>query len=464
MLEHYRTRPALIADPDSAFLGSLKSDPVASKIPPLLAKNGKEAQLLIADTKIQLSGVFVNPTLSDPNGLSVIRCTHMHRPATPIFVIHDGPPPFTKEALEHLAVQEAIPKPLNYTQVLKFVTPAAVLFDSDASLELSKKFQDKIDSELTIEDAEFVPIRAEDFLSGSKSFFDLYVRLSSGRYIKILQSGDTFSSERVSSYLKKGVTQFFLRKEAQEHYLAFCDKLATNIVDNKNAPTELKVSQTLNHGEETMNFFKKNGLSETNMQYAVNFLSNVEKLTKNIVASQSDHVKGFLEDIASYEHGVGTAMIASLLITPLKIMASNPVKVIGIGSMLHDIGLYKMDPALRDEDESIMTPEQLAMYHTHPTVGAEILKSVRGIEPVVIQAIAQHHERRNKKGFPQRLGAGAINRVAEIIGISDELVKLIHKSKTDPAINPIRDMELTILEGFSNPVVEAYRTVFAANL
>ncbi len=460
MIEQRKPRPALIVDPDPNFLQTLRSDPRANHVPPLIAASGKEAQLQLANPNILLSGVFVNPSIADPNGFSVIRFSHQYRPATPIFVIHDGDSTLTKDDLNGLGIQQALKKPLNYTQIMELITPTALLFDAEDTLELSKKFQDKLGTELTAEDMAFIPIRAADFLSGSKCFFDVYVRLGSGRYVKILQAGDSFTYDRISSYLTKGVTHFHLRKESQERYLAYCDKLTSALIQNIKAPVSIKISQTLNHGEETMNFLRKNGLSETNLQYAANFIGNVETLTGQLNQQQNNAFGDFLSDLAAYEHGVATAMIAALLIHPLKIAASQPVKIIGIGSLLHDIGLYRMDEALREEDESQMTPEQVKIYQTHPTVGAEILKGMRGVDPVVAQAVAQHHERRNKKGFPLRLGAGSINRVAEIIGLADELARRIEKAKKDPAINPLQDLELTMVEGFSNPVVEAFRKVF----
>ncbi len=453
-------RIPLIVDPDQNFLDSLQKDPKAKQIPPQVARTGKDAQLLLSNKEHQYLGIFINPNVENPSGLSVIRFAHQSRPATPLFMLHEGVELLTPDEQEKLGIKKAFAKPITYSQILEVVGPKVISFDAEATLDAAKKNQDKIGVEVTIDDASFIPIRAEDFLSGSKCFFDVYIRLSSGRYVKMLQAGDQFTTQRISSYLQKGVTSFYLRKEVQEAYLAYCNKLSTTLVKSNNTPVEIKVSQTLNHGEETMGFFKKQGLSESNLEYATNFLDNVETLAKQLDTGSSDLLGGFFSDLASYEHGVATSMIASLLIIPLKIAASQPVKIIGLGSLLHDIGLYKLDPSLRDEDESKMNPTQLQVYYTHPTVGSEALKNIRGINPVAIQAVAQHHERRNKKGFPNRLGAGAINRVAEIIGISDEFAKLIQKSQKDPKINPLQIMQTTVFEGFSNPVVEAFREVF----
>lgn len=460
MLHPKKQRSTLIVDPDPKFLEALRADPKASQFPPLLSTNGKDAQLKLADPKNLFAGVFVNPTVAGPSGISVIRFCHQHRPATPIFVIYDSNSPFSEDDLIRLPVQKAIPKPLSYTEIMEFVGPAALFFDPNASIETSKKHQDKVDSELSIEDGAFLPIRSEDFLSGAKSFFDIYVRLNSGRYIKILQAGDAFTPDRINSYIQKGVKHFYLRKEAQEQYLAYCDQIATSLLKSKNARAEVKVSQTLNHGEETMTFLRNQGISETNLQHAASFIHNVQELAKQLNPGKNELLKGFLADVAAYEHGVATSMIASMLLGPLKVDSERSVQIIGMAALLHDIGLYKMPPEVQTEDESKMNEEQKTLYRTHPAAGAQILKSIRGVDPAAIQAVAQHHERRNKKGFPARMGAGHINRIAEIVGISDEMARLVEKLRDNPSMSLLQEMELKVFDGFSYPVVDAFRLVF----
>ena len=460
MFELRRPRPPLIVDPDLSFLNSMKQDPKAQQIPPVIAEQGKKAQLLLANPTQNFAAVFVNPFVSDPHGFSVIRFAHLHRPAIPIFILYDKESPISDEDMKKLAVQKAFPKSMGYAEIARLIAPHTLYFDPSAAIEEAKANSDLIGKEITADDSTFLSIRADNFLSGSKSFFDIYVRLSQNHYVKILQAGEDFSPQRIAQYLNKGVTHFFLRKEAQERYLGYCDQITAAIIKNDKISAEVKVSQTLNHGQETMNFLKGNGISESNLEYANNFISNVQNLTTQLNPEKHDFLKTFMADLAAYEHGVGTAMIASLLINPLKIGAAQPVKIIGIGSLLHDIGLYKMDPALKDEVESKMTPEQIQIYQTHPTVGAEMLGRIKGIDPVVVQAVSQHHERRNKTGFPMRLGTGYINRVAEIIGISDEFTRLIKKQKDDPKIDIQKLMELTIYEGFSNYIVDAFKFVF----
>ncbi|MBI4925962.1 MAG: HDIG domain-containing protein [Bdellovibrio sp.] len=456
-----KPRPPLIVDSDTNFINKIKTEAETQSIQPIFATRGKDAQLLIANSKNHFAGIFVNPNITNPHGFSVIRFSHFYRPALPIYIIADESISFKEEELKKLGVQKIIHKPINYSTIAKLITPHSIFFNQGAALEDAKLNKDQIGQEIEVNDSEFTSIYATDYLCGAKSFFDIYVRLNTNHYVKIVQAGDVFDPYRVAHYLQKGVEFFYLRKEAQEGYLTYCDQIASSILKNKKIGIEVKIKQTLNHGQEAMNFLKNHGINENNLEYAKSFVNNVQVLSEKLkLESNNDFVKSFLVDLEMYEHGVSTAMIASLLINPMKIAATHPTKVIGLAALFHDIGLYKMDPLLRDEDVSKMTAQQITLFHTHPIVGSEMLSAIRGIDPVVIQAIAQHHERRNKKGFPLRLGAGYINRVAEIIGICDELCKMIKKLKENPSLNVLAIMEATVFEGFSNPVIEAFRSVF----
>jgi HD-GYP domain-containing protein (c-di-GMP phosphodiesterase class II) len=453
-------RNLLVATPNGELLQTLAADPKAQQMPLAAAKTGKEAQLLLADKNRSFAAIFVKLDLASPPGISVVRFAHQMRPATPIYIIQSKETPLADKDFEEMGVHGKLEEPFAYADMIKLVAPAAFVFDASDALETSKKNTDALEAEVSAEDSQFVPIRADDFLSGTKSFFDVYVRLGDAKFIKILQAGDAFAPERVTKYLERGVVHFFLRKEAQEQYLAYCDKIASTLLSKAGVSNELKLAHTLNHGQEAMTFLRNNGLSETHLQYAENFVANTQKLVQALEPGKNELLKGFMADVAAYEHGVATSIIAALLLPVLKIEAERPLQAIGMAALFHDIGLNRLPPEVHHEDETKMTEEQRSLYRTHPNLSVQILKAIPGVDAASLQAVAQHHERRNKRGFPARLGTGAINRIAEIIGIADEFVRLIKKAQENPGTNIQLCMEEMIYPGFSPAIIEAFKKVF----
>lgn len=459
MPEKIKSRVPLIVDPDLTFLESIRNDPLQKNAPSIFANTGKEAQLIIATGAHKFSGIFINPDITRPGGISVIRCAHQHQPTTPVFLIYDNTLNLSEDEMKQLGVQKALPKPVPYKDLLALVKPVTSFFDFATAPEKTESAE-SVDTEISATDAQFQGISADDFVAGSKSFFDVYVRLTSGKFLKLLQAGDGFAPERLEKYIKNGVTHFYLKKEDQERYLNYCDKLTSTLLDSKKVSIDFKVAQTLNQGEETLSFFRNNGISEVNIQYASHFIGNVQKLVKELNPGQSPLLKGFLHDVAAYDHGIGVSVIAGLLIHTLNITSAEPVETIGMAGMFHDIGLKALMPDFKEEDEHLLTKEQLSVFQSHPLESAKILSTIPKIKQAALQAVEQHHERRNRKGFPHHLGPGSISIISEVVGISDEFFRLIKRRETDPKLEFKQELETRILGSFSTAVVTPFRKVF----
>lgn len=460
-MDHETLPPIIIADPDMEFLQAMKSDTHARAVPPLIIHDERTVLQNLAESTQPFSGLFINPKVGEPHGISVIREALKKHPAMPVFYLIDPRyKTLPEKDLQALTVRKVIEKPVRYLQMLKAIQEVPLAFSPEDALRHAAKHSDPLNEEAQADDKDFLAISAANFISGSACFFDVYVRLKPGKYVKILKAGDAFAPDRASGYIKKGVKHFYLRRETQEAYLKYCDHLTTNILKNDRVPTEIKVSVTANQGEEVTSFLKSRGVEEAAIQHAERFVENVHNLSELLKHQNNSALNKFLEDLERVEHGVAITMIASFLAQPLQFEAEKSVQIIGLASLTHDIGLQDMDPKFLSEDEREWEGEDSVLYRSHPEKGAAMLSGLRNIEPTVIQAVLQHHERRSRTGFPNRVGAGALNRVSEIVGISDELHKLIRQSKGPKGFDLATRLELTIHKEFSSPVVEAFRKAF----
>ncbi len=448
----------LIVDPDEVFLDSLIKTNTQGP-PPLIASSGKAAQLAIADLSQKISGVLINPAISNPSGISVIRSTHLHRPSIPVFLIYDNKLPFNDKELRRLGVKKSIQKPISIQTIYEIVQPKVSLFDPKKILQLdSLKPLHPLDTEIEANESNFVSIQAQEFVAGSVSYFDLYIKLGTNKFIKLLQAGDPFHKDRLQSYLDRGVKNFYLRKEAQIHYLNYCDRLASAMLKSKPKSTHFTVKQILNHGKETFDFFKTQGISESNLAFAQRFITNVTALVDQLKPGEHPLLKGFLQNAAACEHGVGVTLIASLLIPSLGIISVNPISTVGIAALFHDVGLQVLE--IDHEDESKMTEKEKEKFRSHTIIGEQILSKVKGINPTVLQAVIQHHERRNKKGFPFRCGPGTLSMIAELIGVSDEFMRLVSRIIKKEKFNLNLEIRNRIIDCFSPNIVNEFRKVF----
>ncbi len=461
-----KNRSLLVADSDGKFVKVLSEHPRTKEYPIKIAITGADAQKIICNQNELLMGIFVSRSMQNPPWISVVRCAHMNRPATPLFFIQENKDDWseiTQDDLKKIGIKATVTKASSYEELIKLVAPIALSFDGNTAIQRAQQNKDVLGSETQASEKEFVSISAEDFLSGSKSFFDVYVKLPAGKYIKLLQAGDVFTADRLENYLKKGVTHFYIKKEIQEQYVSYCDHIASALLKSKDVSTDIKVSQTLNHGEEVLKHLKNSGVSEVNLKHAAKFVNNTRELVTQLTTglSKTDLLGSFMANVTAFEHGVGTSMLAGVLAAHLQIASENPVQIIGMAAMLHDVGLGQMPELFLLEDESLMNAEQKKLFRTHPTVAAEALSAQHRFHPGAIQAIQQHHMRIGiGKGFPDRTGTTPVSRISEIIGICDELNRLMQRCEKDKKIDIIKKIESEIFPCFSRAVVEAFKTAF----
>lgn len=453
----------LVADTDPVFVETLQKEHHSDRFVLKFAATGKEAQGLISGSPEPFYAIFINPEISEPSGLSVVRCAFMNRPSTPVYMItnNESPMGLTPKDLKKIGVREVLHKPLSLKAMIDLVSPLLIHFDTSAINNPLIKNKEEINTEIKGDDREFVPIRAIDFISGTKSFFDVFVKLSSGRYLKLLQAGDGFTAERIEAYLKKGIIYFYIRNEVQESYLKYCDYLTSALLKHESAHIETKTKQTLNQGEETLKFLRSRGLSDKHLGYASKYIQNVQDLVTQIKPEGENEIDRFLANAAAYEHGAGTSMLASLLALHLEIQMDKPLQIIGIASFLHDVGLYQFPEELWDEDETKMNQDQIKLYHTHPEQSVRILKGLRGIHPTVLQAVEQHHLRMGGKGFPEQVHSIKLHKVSEIVGICATFQHYLQKAAIiENYSGLLTELERKVFPGFSRQIVYAFRTTF----
>jgi HD-GYP domain-containing protein (c-di-GMP phosphodiesterase class II) len=231
-------------------------------------------------------------------------------------------------------------------------------------------------------------------------------------------------------------------------------------VNSPNLSIQAKTAQTLSHGEEVMSIIQAQGVSAENIQYAKEFISDVRLLTAQLKPEKNGIVAKYIDDVAAYEHGVSTSMLAGILSHVVEIRMDKPVQIVGLAGLFHDVGLAGLPKEVRNENDTTLSPENKALYRTHPALGAKALRDAGTMDPGVLQAIEQHHMRHLGQGFPEKTGTSPLGKVGEIIGLCEEFNRMLLRGKADPTLHVLRTMEATVFPGFSRQIVYAFRSAF----
>jgi len=88
-----------------------------------------------------------------------------------------------------------------------------------------------------------------------------------------------------------------------------------------------------------------------------------------------------------------------------------------VAALVHDLGKIQVDPAILTKPGPL-TPAEWEQIRQHPIHGANILRPVPALAPV-IPAVLHHHERWDGKGYPDGLAGEQIPLPARIIAVAD---------------------------------------------
>jgi hypothetical protein len=470
----------LVIDPDTRFLDQLRTDSTYGEVQPVLASSAAQAEVVLADPSARFRAVFVCADVVAPTVIPMIRKIHAEHPATPIFLLYRGAAPVAHREAARLAVHGVINKgtvesPIGLGDLVKQIHPSGRLPALIAPKKARKPMpaEPQASASESAEDREFVPVRAEEFLNGLPSFYDVHIRVPSGRYLKILNAKEAIEPERVLNFIELGVKNLFIAKASHARCLSYCDLLGQALLRQRTVSPEMKMMRIIDVGTDFFRELQALGMPEgdpafrlddDHLEYAQGFLGELHELIRGVGKHPEEIVGAFLKNAQALEHGVGVAVASSIMALPLQIGNEKVFAQLGLAAILHDIGLMKLPEHLRAEDEMAMSASDLVLYQRHPELGAEILSQLPQIPSIAVQAVSMHHERRNNRGFPGRVSGGEIPLFAQVVGICDELVKLLRRKRTEPKLDVYRVMELKVFPGFSPGVTQAFRDIFAEKL
>lgn len=144
---------------------------------------------------------------------------------------------------------------------------------------------------------------------------------------------------------------------------------------------------------------------------------------KNILLNISG-IKHSSEDYI-YHHSLNVCLLA------INIAASsgyneNQIAEIGMGALLHDIGMLLIPSHIRTK-QGRLTTEEWFEVQKHPILGLHLLEKVSRLPDAIPYVAYQVHERENSTGYPKKRSSLLIHRFAKMAQIAD-----IYEAMTSP--------------------------------
>lgn len=155
------------------------------------------------------------------------------------------------------------------------------------------------------------------------------------------------------------------------------------------------------------------------------------------------------------DHSLRVATWARRIARRLNLPADLQTQV-EIAGRLHDIGKSEFGPELFQR--GLRTPEDEERFRQHPRLGADLLRSIGGLEGIA-ELVACHHERLDGSGFPEAIGAGQLPAGAAILAVAEEFVGRLEQLPADAASAEqrqlLQQMQADFPDSFPPDVVQA---------
>lgn len=430
----------LLIDNNNDFIDSIHRDPVLLLEYPLLIQptipNGIK---IFQKHKSQIRAVVVSSSFfKTKESLDDLKQQIVGVPL--IFVSH-------KENIylkEHFNHDRHLSEPRSYKEL---ITVLKAFVEKKIDLNNIQESHDEKFVEIKLQDKDFLPIEIDEFLVLPKSHFNVFIRIGSGNYIKIVNAGESGTKDVLERYKTKGFTEIFLPLTEHERYIKLCEKLSSQLICSNDIAPKEKLNSVFKLGGEVSKSLLKVGLEPKNLDFAESFLDQSVSLIKNYQIKDGN-LKKFISEIEGNEHSAAVSFLAGVIANELGFESLKSVKLVGIAALVHDIGLHDLSP---DADENSLAPDSEIML-THASHGANLLRKSGAFEETVCLAVEHHHFRR--RGGNSSIRNNNMNLIAEIVGVAD----LFYNRVLHDGFNPkkLEHFVLIELKTFSPPIEKGF--------
>lgn len=233
-------------------------------------------------------------------------------------------------------------------------------------------------------------------------------------YQIILPAGAVIRKEYVERISELGILEVFVKEKEQSSEIVILKSEIKDMITEK-------VKDIL----ERHTYRRNNQELEELCQTADNIISTI--LEEKQAVEKIFDIKERSTDI--YEHSISICSLA--ILTALKLgLDEKVIHDIGVGCLLHDIGLRYTTVDFTKSDVNALNPQEQLEYIKHPVYGYSSLQDQDWISEISKNIILYHHERLDGSGFPLKIKDIPLEcKIVNVCDAFDEMICGITRKK-----------------------------------
>ncbi|MFT6070526.1 MAG: putative nucleotidyltransferase with HDIG domain [Bacteriovoracaceae bacterium] len=261
--------------------------------------------------------------------------------------------------------------------------------------------------------------------------YDLYLKMSESKYVKVFKSGEALVKEDFEKYQKRSVKTVFLKSEDYVKATVTFSNQMSSALEVKNLRVEQYMALSLFSLDKVNKIINRLGLREevlilTNQVLGLS-TSMIEK-NKDLLKLLNTSLNG--KDFLS-EHTMMLIFITSSIAKYMGWHSVTTSEKLTTAALFHDISLEDEELAkievIDSSTEKFFSQRQISKLRNHPQDSVSILDKFHGFPPDVDKIILQHHERPDGTGFPRGLDWKRIYSLAAVFIVAEDFVTAIYE-------------------------------------
>jgi len=363
----------------------------------------------ISDPSVAISGIYLNPNDTRYSALHFLEIALLRRPATPVFLIDSENEIDPQSHYDFLSQSNVKGVFKGRESFREFLSPLRMEFNPDVAIDPHSR------PTLKSQHEGHLAIPVQDF-EGLRFFpFDVFIE-DEAKSLRLLGPSQSKIDPEYLNAVKAKSPWLFVKESTVLEIRESLRKTQSAYTRIENFPSAWKTAEVLFGARNLLREFQKGPASDGFVEHAHLLLSDLFGLVASMKSTTS--LARLIEMAKDCDRTLHCTTLAILMAKILKQEHSSIVEILGMASFLQDISLFQSPFGnLADLPPENLPSDARAWFNQHPLISADLLAKNTTLPEVILQVIRQHHERRDRSGFPNGVGGMQLHPMAEILSI-----------------------------------------------
>ena len=305
---------------------------------------------------------------------------------------------------------------------------------------------------------QYLPILLDSLRVDSVLDFDLYLTVN-GNMVLYRSADLPFTDRTRRTLLDNRVDRLFITDDNRSRYQRYIERNLPKIMTDPGIREEKKANILYDTSTNLVKEVLANPTYGENIQRTKDLVTNTVEFILQGKEAFHTLLKITSFDYYTYTHSVNVSTFSLALAQQLGYGDETFLNELGVGALLHDVGKSRVSERILNK-RAPLNPTEFEIMKRHPQWGAEILEETDQIAAACYYPVLQHHERGDRRGYPNGLRLDEMHVYSQIVAIADSFdamtTERVYQKAMDtfPALKIMFSLQTAYRDDFLKAFVE----------